>query len=479
MAYGIMRVEKRQRNAVYGLQLEACRKEDDHNAGRDFDKSDIDWTKTDDNIRLIEHANWNEEITRQIHECGLKERKDSIVMIDGVYTASPEFFEGKSDAQIRDYFEDCLQFHIDNYCQGDRDRMISAVIHLDETTPHLQVASVPIIEDEKGRHLSAKMLMGGRADYRERQDRFFDQICKSRGLERGEKVQYHEKELEDGRVIMSRAEECKLHTTKREWQLANQEVEISRNWETIGKQNELKNSIDQEIQQKTSNFNAQAQQAMEQLNLQFQQMNERVELSRKELAELKATQKAMQLDAERLKESIDRTYGRMKRAVENSGEYQIEDVRESYERKIATMEKVLNYRIRDIEEIKTLTKQPASAKFHGEKVTLSRHDYDQLIKSTASYLNSKAKYNKVVEDKNAIISGANVKAADVLKAAQREAWDIQMSSLGTKARRDTAKIVRLMERDVVPGSAKMLGEIIKIGMQLEREIQEESREIER
>ncbi len=59
MAYGVMRVEKRGRSAVYGLQLEATRKREDYEAGRDFDRSDIDWDKTDDNVRLIEHENWN------------------------------------------------------------------------------------------------------------------------------------------------------------------------------------------------------------------------------------------------------------------------------------------------------------------------------------------------------------------------------------------------------------------------------------
>ena len=156
MAYAIMRVEKRNRSAVHGLQIEATRKSEDHDNGRDFDRSDIDWNKTDENIRLIETQNWNSEITRQIKENGVRERKDSIVMIDGVYTASPEFFEGKSDKEIRDVFEECLNFHVNNYCQGDKSRMISAIIHLDETTPHLQVASVPLIFDEKGAHLSAK-----------------------------------------------------------------------------------------------------------------------------------------------------------------------------------------------------------------------------------------------------------------------------------------------------------------------------------
>ena len=43
-AYSIMRVEKRGRGAVYGLQIEANRKEEDHEK-REFERSDIDWSK--------------------------------------------------------------------------------------------------------------------------------------------------------------------------------------------------------------------------------------------------------------------------------------------------------------------------------------------------------------------------------------------------------------------------------------------------
>ena len=49
-----MRVEKRGRADVYGIQLEANRTVEQHEKGLDFDKSDIDWNKTRDNIFLIQ-----------------------------------------------------------------------------------------------------------------------------------------------------------------------------------------------------------------------------------------------------------------------------------------------------------------------------------------------------------------------------------------------------------------------------------------
>lgn len=205
MAFCIMNVDKQKRAATYGLQIEANRAEGD-NAKRDFDRSDIDWTRTRDNIFLRKEANWGKHITKRIKEVGVKEKKDSVVMITGVYTASPEWFETHTKEEALAYFKDCLAYHDKTYGHA-----FNAVIHMDETTPHMQVASVPLIEDEKGWHLSAKIIMGGRDDYRRRQDEFYEQVGKAHDMERGERRDPAEK---------------KLHTTKREWQAAEVERRI-------------------------------------------------------------------------------------------------------------------------------------------------------------------------------------------------------------------------------------------------------------
>lgn len=211
-SYGIMRIEKRGRAALYGLQIEANRTLTDHEAGRDFDNSDIDWSKTKDNIHIIHTVNWNKEVTRQIKQFGLKERKDSIVLLDALYTCSPEWIESHSKRELLEYFRDCLHFHIKEYCAGDKSKLINAVVHLDEKTPHLHVSSIPIVEDEKGAHLSAKIIMGNKEDYRLRQDRFYNEVSSHYDMERGEQKQ---------------PEEMKAHTTKREWQIATQENQIN------------------------------------------------------------------------------------------------------------------------------------------------------------------------------------------------------------------------------------------------------------
>ena len=225
--YGIMRVEKRGRADVYGIQLEANRTVEQHEKGLEFDKSDIDWNKTNDNIFLVQTEQWNREITKltkQIEtETGKKTRKDAVVLLDGLFTASPAFFDNKSDDEIKKYFEDCLEFYVKEFCQGDKTRVLNAVIHLDETTPHMQVASIPVYTSEAGNRLNAKIIMGNKTDYRKSQDRFFDEVSCKYGLERGEPAS---------------AINDKVHTTKREWQAVTQEETIIRNNQVLAEQKE-------------------------------------------------------------------------------------------------------------------------------------------------------------------------------------------------------------------------------------------------
>lgn len=181
--YGIMRVEKRGRSGVYGIQLENNRNVE---RKREFDRSDVDWERTEENDYIIKTDNWNKEITRQIKLNGCKERKNSIVMLDGLFTASSEWFTQHTTDEIQEYFSDCLDFYTREYCQGDRSRVINCVVHWDEATPHMHVVSVPLISDEQGVRLSARDVMGGRTEYRHRQTMFYEQVSQQYGLDRGE-----------------------------------------------------------------------------------------------------------------------------------------------------------------------------------------------------------------------------------------------------------------------------------------------------
>lgn len=124
-------------------------------------------------------------------------RKDAVWACDTVISASPDFFKGKfkwdkdntqkSDFQgMNRYFSDCLGFMENRY---GRENILGAIIHYDETTPHMHVTWVPIVKDEKsktGEKLCYKALSGA-SQLRQLQTDF-NEFVRSRGyeLERGE-----------------------------------------------------------------------------------------------------------------------------------------------------------------------------------------------------------------------------------------------------------------------------------------------------
>ncbi len=178
MGYAIMHIAKRKMDAVGGLQLEANREPGDEKK-REFPASAIDWSRTGQNDFFVQSSDWRKSIEKKCDEFGVRARKNSTVLVTGVYTASPGWLKGKSRAEQDVFFAECLAFHEKNYGE-----VINAVVHFDETTPHLQVASVPVYRDENGKgHLSARDMIGGRGELHEKQQDFFHEIGEPRGLE--------------------------------------------------------------------------------------------------------------------------------------------------------------------------------------------------------------------------------------------------------------------------------------------------------
>lgn len=256
--YGIMRIEKRGRSGVYGIQLENNRNMEHK---REFDRSDVDWERTEENDYIIKTDNWNKEITRQIKLNGCKERKNSIVMLDGLFTASSEWFTQHTTDEIQEYFSDCLDFYVKEYCQGDRSRVINCVVHWDEATPHMHIASVPLIKDEKGIRLSARDVMGGRNEYRHRQTMFYEQITQQYGLDRGE--------------ITDRPEERRKHLSVQEYKSAVFDSELKQLKEQkdqlIGDRDESRRELTR-LRRQLQDTQSQLQSAKEQLLVSNQQL---------------------------------------------------------------------------------------------------------------------------------------------------------------------------------------------------------------
>ena len=114
------------------------------------------------------------------YECP-RVRSDSVRIVETLITASPEFFKGKKKSEIRGFFEHAVDFLKQELGE---DRLISAVVHMDEKTPHMHVSFVPITQDG---HLSAKLILGNRKTLTAWQDRYWKHmVSKYPELERGE-----------------------------------------------------------------------------------------------------------------------------------------------------------------------------------------------------------------------------------------------------------------------------------------------------
>ena len=98
-----------------------------------------------------------------------------------MFTATPEFFNGKKLPEIRRYFEEALRFF--EQFQS-RETIISAVVHMDEKTPHMHLSFVPLTTDGR---LSAKEIVGNKKKLTWWQDKFWEHMVqKYPDLERGE-----------------------------------------------------------------------------------------------------------------------------------------------------------------------------------------------------------------------------------------------------------------------------------------------------
>ena len=143
---------------------------------------DIDTNRSKLNFNLLSPPpKYRAEAERQIREAGCRTRKDSVRLVETLITASPEFFQNKSPQEIREYFERALEFM---KSKQHPDTIISAVVHMDEKTPHMHLCFVPLTEDGR---LSAKDIVGNKKKLTQWQDEYWSYMVKKYpDLERGE-----------------------------------------------------------------------------------------------------------------------------------------------------------------------------------------------------------------------------------------------------------------------------------------------------
>lgn len=169
MPYAIMRAEKLKTFGNVAASLQHC--------FRERETPNADAARTPDNVHHA--ARSTDEAMGKLRELlPEKRRKDAVLAVEYVMTASPEWWKTASQQQQQAFFEQARKWLADKYGQ---ENIFAATVHHDETTPHLSAFVVPLTRNGR---LSAKEFIGDRRQMSADQTSFAAAV-QHLGLERG------------------------------------------------------------------------------------------------------------------------------------------------------------------------------------------------------------------------------------------------------------------------------------------------------
>ena len=162
MAYTILRFAKQKGGAARSIDAHHERTKEEYASNPDIDKS-----RTVQNYHLIAPRwSYGQEIRHRISMAGCRVRRDSVKFVETLITTSPEFAKAH-ESEMPEYFERALGFLKERVGE---ENIFSAVVHMDEKTPHLHLCFVPLTKDNR---LSAKEILGNKKNMIRWQDDFY------------------------------------------------------------------------------------------------------------------------------------------------------------------------------------------------------------------------------------------------------------------------------------------------------------------
>ena len=187
MSYAIVRNEKLTRSKAKGICVHNYKKSKNHS------NKEIDIERTKLNYYLKKNVlNYVKEFDRLREKYNLKGqiRENSIIMCEMIFTSDSKFFDKIGTEETKRYFEESYNF-ICNYKGIGNKNIISAVVHLDEGTPHMHLVYIPVIKttDKEGNPIEkvcSREFWKGRDSYRNLQNSYYEFISKKGfDIERG------------------------------------------------------------------------------------------------------------------------------------------------------------------------------------------------------------------------------------------------------------------------------------------------------
>lgn len=177
ISYIVLNMKKYPQGDIVKVALENERQEGYVRIG----KETIDTSRTKNNYHMIPppEKGYAEFINQRIRQAGVKRKvkDDAIKMVSFVMTSDKDFFDSMPLEVERAFFADCVNFVKKRYGE---ENIISAVVHKDETTPHLHINFVPITPDNR---LSAKYYFDGKLA--KLQTAVYEEVGKKWNLSRG------------------------------------------------------------------------------------------------------------------------------------------------------------------------------------------------------------------------------------------------------------------------------------------------------
>ena len=162
MAYTILRFAKQKGGAARSIDAHHERTKEEYASNPDIDKSRIA-----QNYHLVTPRwSYEQEIKHRIQMAGCRVRRDSVKFVDTLVTVSPEFAKAH-EAEMPEYFNRAFDFLKERVGE---ENIFSAVVHIDEKTPHMHLCFVPLTKDKR---LSAKEILGNKKAMIQWQDDFY------------------------------------------------------------------------------------------------------------------------------------------------------------------------------------------------------------------------------------------------------------------------------------------------------------------
>ena len=155
-------------------------KENERDENYEASNPQIDSERTRNNYRFTPYfgKTYTEFINGRIKELGLSPRKDAVVMNSFVLGSDKTFFDGLAKVEQYNFFSSCYKFFAERYGE---ENIIAAVVHNDETTPHMHLNLMPVTKDGR---LCSKQLFD-KPQLQQLQTDFYESVGKRLGLQRG------------------------------------------------------------------------------------------------------------------------------------------------------------------------------------------------------------------------------------------------------------------------------------------------------